>query len=205
MPINTLEWGQQVTPPTRPARSQGGVPGIEESAEPGAIQRRDERSNERRQENPSGGRQGGADTYQKTSGEEWGEAGVLRAVDMMSGNPWVLKPDNRLGEARSAFRKHRFRYFPVVAEGRRLVGIISDRDVVRIPIDRDGERVRDFMVTRVITATPETTVREIARTLMDQRVGAMPVVDPDGRIVGMITRTDVLRALIARGQFHQEV
>ena len=54
-------------------------------------------------------------------------------------------------------------------------------------------RVRDVMTTRVITVAPETDVREVARILLSNRISGAPVVDDDGRVLGMLTEGDLMR------------
>ena len=54
-------------------------------------------------------------------------------------------------------------------------------------------RVEDFMTRRVVTVTPDTPILAAARLMLDNHVSGLPVVDPSGRVVGVITETDLLR------------
>jgi len=56
-----------------------------------------------------------------------------------------------------------------------------------------GVTVRDLMRTDVVRVEPGTTVRELVRTLAEHRIGGAPVLDPDGRLVGIVTTTDLVR------------
>ena len=82
------------------------------------------------------------------------------------------------------------------------MGIVSDRELLEAaarlgdPGNAAGqETVGDLVEARVLTALPSTPIREIARILFEERIGAMPIVEY-GVLVGIITRSDILRALI---------
>ena len=98
----------------------------------------------------------------------------------------------------------RFRHVPIVNGEQVLVGILSDRDLLRALASREretitqweGVRVASIMHTDVLSATPDTEIREVARVLFEERIGCMPIVDSAARVVGLVTRSDVLRALL---------
>ncbi len=129
---------------------------------------------------------------------------VQIARELMSSPVVHLHPDDTVGEAWELVRERRFRHLPVLDEDGHLVGIVSDRDLLRVAGTPDHQPraevsdrpVRTLMHTQVYTARPDAPVRQIARVLIDRRIGAMPVVDPGGALVGMITRTDILRVLV---------
>ncbi len=133
-----------------------------------------------------------------------GQDGDLLARQIMSSPVVSLPPGASLYEAWKLICDRRFRHVPVVDGD--LLGIISDRDVLlrvaRIAAT-EGEdaagghtSVRDIMHARVLTAKPDTRVRQIARTLLEERIGSMPIVDDTGALIGMITRSDILRTLV---------
>jgi CBS domain-containing protein len=97
------------------------------------------------------------------------------------------------------------RHLPVLDEGR-LVGVVSQRDLLASSLSRlledDAGRQRRFLrtvrVTEVmncepITVSPETTTEEAARLMLRHRIGCLPVLDPTGTPVGLLTETDLLR------------
>jgi acetoin utilization protein AcuB len=127
---------------------------------------------------------------------------AVRAEQIMSAPVVSIKPDTRLNKVRQMVRARRFRHIPVVASDGGIRGIVSDRDLFALANMDDTEEtlepsvVADIMTKKVLTATPDTNIREIARVLFEERIGCMPIVDEDKQVVGMLTRSDILRALI---------
>ncbi len=119
------------------------------------------------------------------------------ASELMSEPVITLDPEATLDEAAALFEDRRFRHVPVLDERRRIIGVLSDRDLLRASRgdDRENLRVADLMATHVLTAAPDTLLREIARLLLLHRIGCMPIVE-ETTLVGIITRSDLLRALV---------
>ena len=131
----------------------------------------------------------------------------LKVADIMSRELVTLAEDDTLADARACMERGRIRHLPVVRDGR-LVGLVTHRDMLaasfsvfaevsareekrlfsRIPV---GELMHD-----VISVAPESSVREAARLLLDNRFGCLPVVAKDGRLVGIITEADFLRLAV---------
>ncbi len=135
---------------------------------------------------------------------------VLFAEQVMTSPVVTLTPEARISEALKQFQTHAFRHVPVISSAGRLVGIVSDRDVLRYmagltesyrqqaPHTAD-ERVEQLMTPRVLTAGTDTDVRYIARLFVEQHIGAMPVAK-EGDLKGIITRSDVLGAVMRHYQ-----
>ena len=123
----------------------------------------------------------------------------------MTADPVSVSPDDSLAHALRLTREHRIRHLPVVRGGE-LVGILSDRDIrlaMPSPIEvADPERaamlertpVERVMTREVITAGPFDAVEDAAQQICRHRIGALPVVDAHGHLLGMITETDVVTA-----------
>ncbi len=133
---------------------------------------------------------------------------VLMLVrDRMSVDPVTVSPDDTLREARRLIREHGLRRFPVVENGK-LVGIVTDRDVRQADMSSavvqerryveyilDRIQVRGIMTPDPITVTPETPLEEAARLILENKIGGLPVVE-GGKLVGIITETDLIRTLV---------
>lgn len=154
------------------------------------------------------------DPYKKALERQSREArqSVRTAADLMTSPVVFLTPDDSVAVAWDLVRDRRFRHVPILSgfeegEQQRLVGIISDRDLLRVagtpeyrPTDNVGERtLRTLMRSPVFSAYEDTPVREVARVMFHEHIGAMPICDKSGNLVGMLTRSDVLRSLLADG------
>lgn len=136
----------------------------------------------------------------------WQEA-PLQVRHIMSLSPVTISPDMSIQTARALMQRCHIRHLPVVAAGQ-LVGMITDRDlrsVLPSPATSlamgeltyllDQLTVNDVMSRFVITVTPDTSVAAASRRMVGQKIGALPVVAA-GQLVGILTRSDVLRAFI---------
>ena len=148
----------------------------------------------------------GQNTYQKAQQDQPRSTRrrVVLAAEIMSQPVQTLRPQVSLRAAWRFFGARRFRHVPILNDKERLVGVLSDRDILRAVDDLDDpntwpneERtIADIMSTQIIAAKPDTSIREIAQVLFEERIGAMPVVDDSGQLVGLLTRSDILRTLV---------
>ncbi len=127
----------------------------------------------------------------------------------MSSPPITATEDLSLADARALLRARRVRRLPVVDAQGRLVGIVTEGDIHSISAShvtdvqeyslyhRAGQvPLREIMRREVITVTPETMVLEVARIMVDRKIGGIPVIE-DGVVVGIITESDLFRTIIA--------
>ena len=131
----------------------------------------------------------------------------MRVMDRMRRSPVSVNRSDTLHHALRTLETWKIRHLPVV-EGDRLVGIVSDRDLKKAapsPFDRDTAEefvrftsavtVKEVMSKEVVTTSPHCPIEEAAALMFEKRIGALPVVQ-EGRLVGIITETDVLEALV---------
>lgn len=123
---------------------------------------------------------------------------AINASQIMTAPVVVLRTNQTLIEARNLFRDRRFRHVPVLSAEERLVGIVSERDVLHHAADPAGTQVGQLMTQNVLVASPDTEIRDIAAVLFERRIGAMPIMAEDEALVGIITRSDILRTLVNR-------
>jgi acetoin utilization protein AcuB len=124
---------------------------------------------------------------------------------VMTSDPFTMSPNRTCHEALVEFRRRKIRRAPVVENGR-LIGIISERDLLRVLpgtcgqastlAGEDGIRipVRNIMTTQVATLVPNDHLAQAAGLMLTKRIGGVPVVH-EGRLKGIITESDVFRAL----------
>lgn len=122
----------------------------------------------------------------------------------------TVNPGDSLLEARSLMHQSKIRHLPVVAADKRLVGIVTDRDIrSALPLDpgkgqaddRARERyaqltVADVMTPDPVTISPSHTLEDALLLIQEKRVGAFPVVDQEGKLTGILSVRDLLRAFI---------
>jgi acetoin utilization protein AcuB len=102
-----------------------------------------------------------------------------------------VKSGEAVGRAAELMHKHRIRHLPVV-DKRRLVGIVSDRDVRAA---RGGKAVAEVMSRNPVVVGPNAAIDEAARLMHRKRFDAVPVVERN-RVMGLLTTSDVLDAFI---------
>jgi CBS domain-containing protein len=128
--------------------------------------------------------------------------------ELMKPAPAVVMADNEIFDAAALMGSRRVRHLPVVDRQRRVVGILSDRDVraalgdpARFPSEPDErERVRGTLVEHVmsrdvVTVQADAPVTTAIDHLTHDGVGALPVVAEDGKLAGMLSYLDVIQAL----------
>ena len=112
----------------------------------------------------------------------------------MTKDPVTVTGEDLLIQAQLKMQKGGFRRLAVVSDGQ-LVGIITDRDMRAHAGYLDRTEVKAAMSKKPITVTPATTIEAAAQLLLKQKIGGLPVVE-NGRVVGIITTTDILQAFL---------
>ncbi len=145
--------------------------------------------------------------YQQ-SGEEPQQRGrMIYAHELMTSPVAMISPEDSLNYVWTLMCQHRFRHMPVSEDGVHLKGMLSDRDLLQHAPDITGKvatrsqpaeykTVSQIMTRVVLAAYPDIEIREAARTMFTERIGCLPLLNPDGEIVGIITRSDILRGVM---------
>ncbi|MBP9502432.1 MAG: CBS domain-containing protein [Candidatus Promineofilum sp.] len=128
--------------------------------------------------------------------------------EIMTPKPVTAKPDMSVPDALHLMQERKVRRLPVVDSHGRLVGIVSDKDLLKaapssattlsvweIPSLLSNLKVESVMTRDVITVAEKTPLEEAARIMADRKVGGLPVMQgPD--LVGIITETDLFKSLL---------
>jgi acetoin utilization protein AcuB len=128
----------------------------------------------------------------------------------MTGKVVTTTPQTRILDAQKTMADKQIRHLPVVEEDDRLVGIITDRDIRSTlplsfiqqalpPEERErlaGLTVGEIMSRKLITVSPTDTIQDALLIVQQHKVGALPVVDEDHRLRGIISVRDLLRSFI---------
>ncbi|HNS52578.1 MAG TPA: CBS and ACT domain-containing protein [Anaerolineae bacterium] len=128
--------------------------------------------------------------------------------DRMSTKPVTILVSTPIAEALRTMRQADVRRMPVLDEAGKLVGIVSEKDLLvaspspassltvsEVHYLLNHLSVSELMSTEVITISPDTPVEEAARIMADHKIGGLPVMESD-RLVGIITETDVFTVLL---------
>ena len=116
-------------------------------------------------------------------------------AELMTPKPVTVAPSDTLEAAHERMEAGRFRQVPVV-DKERLVGILTDRDTRQYLGQLAYTRVDAVMSSHPFSVHPSTPVEKAAHLIITNKIGSLPVVE-DGKLVGIITATDMLRALEA--------
>ncbi len=143
-------------------------------------------------------------------------ASRIPVEEVMTVNVVTTTPDTDLHEAARLLSENRISGMPVVDDNKRVIGVISEadilvlagmkrghtfRDILRgilgepLAARKSGEKVQDVMSFPPITGKPDDDVADVARLLDEKRIKRLPVVDDEGKIVGIISRADIVRAI----------
>ena len=129
-------------------------------------------------------------------------------AERMTKHPVTMSSDATIGEVDRVMKKHKFHRMIIVDDGK-LVGYLSDRDVMRVAPSPatslskfeirellDRLKVRDIMQKKVITVGEDATIEEAALIMYNNKVGGLPVISEVGKVVGIITATDILKTFV---------
>ncbi|MDO8890708.1 MAG: CBS domain-containing protein [Sulfurimicrobium sp.] len=132
------------------------------------------------------------------------ERGPLYHADQIMQRRVITVADSDdVAQAWRTLRDHRIHQAPVLDDSAQLVGIVSERDLLtalnidagRI-IEAINRRVLDVMTTPVIATAPVTDIRRIAAVMLEHGVDGVPITNDRGRLVGFVSRSDILRAVV---------
>lgn len=141
----------------------------------------------------------------------------MKVKDLMHTHIVTLHSSDALNVAEDIMSMGRIRHLPVLDGGNRVVGVVTQRDLYKasissvLGIDRTREqewlgkvKVRDMMTTTVTMIGAEAGVVEAVDKMVTEKIGCLPVVDEQGKLMGLLTETDCLRCfrdLLKAGTF----
>jgi CBS domain-containing protein len=139
----------------------------------------------------------------------------MKVRDIMTTDPISVRGDTLLKETARIMVRQQVSGLPVIDDGGRLIGIVTEGDFLRQEASRDrpyrmslldalfgegepeapaAETVGEVMTDKVVTIAPDATLGEAARLMTSRNVKRLPVVNREGRLVGIISRADVVNA-----------
>jgi acetoin utilization protein AcuB len=131
----------------------------------------------------------------------------MKVRDRMTVNVLTLDVEEPIRKAWELIEENKLRRFPVIDRGK-LVGVVTDRDLRNATASSvvltekkyhdyllDTIKIQSIMTPNPATVSPEASLKEAAETILEMKVGGLPVVE-GGELVGIITETDLIRTLI---------
>jgi CBS domain-containing protein len=133
----------------------------------------------------------------------------MSAADVMTREVLCLREDTTIADAARLLIERRISGAPVVDRDGKLAGVLSEEDLIAVYYEghRDFARspigacrvLGSSLVTRkVVTVKPETDLHEISKKFLGLKIKRVPVVDAAGKVVGVVSRKDILKALVAK-------
>jgi CBS-domain-containing membrane protein len=136
------------------------------------------------------------------------EPNMQVAAELMTADPAVIRASDRVSDAVQLFQALDVRHLPVIDDHRRLIGMLSDRDLRSLALPQlvDSEwvgtiqtaldaSVSTLMNGDVVCVDAETGADEIAELLVENKIGAVPVIDADNRLIGIVSYVDLIRPI----------
>ena len=131
---------------------------------------------------------------------------MIKVANVMTTHPVSVAPEDSIQQTLEIMDEENFRQLPVTNE-KELIGIITDRDIRSFLGGRSlsyleaqevamKTKVAAVMTDKPITLSPDDDLREAVELLLEEKVGGIPIVDPDGGLMGIITYVDVLRCFL---------
>jgi acetoin utilization protein AcuB len=141
--------------------------------------------------------------YQEMLPQSLERGPLFHANQIMRTEVITVQADDDVARAWRLLVEHQIHQAPVLDDARHLVGIVSDRNLLTSLNVDAGEvrdvlrrRVADVMSTPVVAATPTTDIRRIAQVMLERIVAGVPIVSETGSLLGFISRSDILQAIV---------
>lgn len=148
----------------------------------------------------------------------------LTARDIMTEKVITIKKESSIEDLSEILLKNKISGVPVIDDDGKIEGVVTEADIIVQDTDmhfpryfklldgiiyldslnrfRDSlkkhlaTKVEDIMVTKVRTISPDTTISDIAELMLRQKINRLPVVDEEDKVIGIVTRADIVRSMI---------
>ncbi|MFT7411031.1 MAG: acetoin utilization protein AcuB [Oleispira sp.] len=135
-------------------------------------------------------------TAQKQRQTEREPSQVFLLDDIMSTSVVSLRPEASVADAWQLFQRHSFRHIPIIDEDNTVLAMLSDRDILQGPGTQKNINLKNIMLfatQRVFCFSPDTDIRQATHILYKYDLGALPIISDQHKLLGIVTRTDIIR------------
>ena len=140
-------------------------------------------------------------TYKKMANIDTSEI-VYQVKDIMTKNCIYIDEKSTIKEAYDVLKEFQIAQMPIVSFGKKITGMINKKMILNLLIDDItnpqmvlDKRIEDIYLPQLITAEPITDIRRVAKVMLDFKLGAVPIVDEDGILRGIVSKTDIIKAV----------
>ncbi|NCB26650.1 MAG: CBS domain-containing protein [Bacteroidia bacterium] len=130
--------------------------------------------------------------------------------EVMTKDPITLNIDESFCRVAQIFQEKDIRHLPIVNSQGQILGIISQRDLNRITSPKKGPNgeylydaaeltkyiLRQHVIQKVFSLSLEDTLEKAVTIMAEKKLGCMPIVDPDGKVIGIVTAIDLLKLFL---------
>ena len=141
------------------------------------------------------------EAYQKSDKAFQLDKGPHHARDIMSHPPHCISQDKTMKEALEIMETYTYRHLPVIDSKGPLVGILSDRDLLKQRREAPTKKIHQLMSSNVLTALESARIQDVVRIMLHEKIGALPILNEDYQLTGILSQTDILK-VVATGQFN---
>lgn len=133
----------------------------------------------------------------------------MRTANWMTGEPISVLPTTSLTKCQKLLKMHNIRRLPVVDEDNHVIGIISDRDIKSASPSKASSlevhemqyllaevKARDIMTANPVTVTATDSISDVAKLMLEKKIGGIPVVDENNCLTGIITDHDIFKLFV---------
>jgi len=123
---------------------------------------------------------------------------VSLLAEIMSDQIITLTADANVNDAWQLFQQHGFHHIPIIDEDNTVLAMLSDRDILQGPGSIKNinlENIMQFSSQRVFCFSADTDIRQATRILYEYDLGALPIISDDHQILGIVSRTDIMKVV----------
>ena len=140
-------------------------------------------------------------SYKKMANMDMSEP-IYQVKDIMTKEVFYIDAKSTIEEAYNLLKEHRVTQVPIISFGRKIIGLISKKIILNLLMadidnvkDILNRKLEDVFLPEVITTDPVSDIRRVAKVMVDLKLDAIPVVDEEDILLGIISKTDILKAV----------
>jgi acetoin utilization protein AcuB len=121
---------------------------------------------------------------------------VFLLADIMSKDVVSLRPEASVADAWQIFQRHSFHHIPITDEDNTVLAMLADRDILQGPGTQENINLKNIMLfatQRVFCFSPDTDIRQATHTLYEYDLGALPIISDQHKLLGIVSRTDIIK------------